>query len=74
MVNGALNLLPRPHDLGFENGDTRFQLGDGQRIEILAHEHGQGIVGTGEGVIRVHCVSNVDPRRRHVNNARNLGR
>ena len=68
MVNGAFNLSSDARDLGFQPGDTGLELLDGERIEILARQRGDGIVGAaGEIVFRAHQRI-VDPRARPVNN------
>ena len=55
MVNGAFNLSSDAGDLGFEAGDAGVKLRDGKRIEILARQRGDGIVGAaGQVVFRAH--------------------
>jgi hypothetical protein len=54
MVNGAFHFHAAAGDLALQTGDPALQLGDGQRIEILAHELCEEIAGTGERVVQVH--------------------
>lgn len=55
MVNGAFNLSSDARYFGFQRGDARLKLLDGERIEILAHQRGDGIVGAaGQVVFRAH--------------------
>lgn len=44
MVNGGFNLLPTSRDFRLQRRDPRFQLGDRQRIEILAREQRHRII------------------------------
>jgi len=68
VVNGAFNLSSDARDLGFQPGDAGMELLDRERIEILARQRGDGIVGAaGEIVFRAHQRI-VDPRARPVNN------
>ena len=68
MVNGAFNLSSDARDLGFQPGDAGMELLDRERIEILARQRGDGVVGAaGEIVFRAHQRI-VDPRARPVNN------
>ena len=69
MVNGAFDFGPAARDLALQRGDPRLELGDRQRIEILADEHGEGIVlipKRRQAVVRVH-VAKVDRQRAAVN-------
>jgi hypothetical protein len=55
MVNGAFNLSSNARYLGFQAGDAGLELFDRKRIEILARQRGDGIVGAaGQVVFRVH--------------------
>ena len=55
MVNGAFNLSSNAGDLGFEAGDAGVKLLDGERIEILARQRGERVVGAaGQVVFRAH--------------------
>lgn len=55
MVNGAFNLSSSAGDLCFEAGDAGVKLLDGERIEILARQRGDGIVGAaGQVIFRTH--------------------
>jgi hypothetical protein len=55
MVNGAFNLSSDARYFGFQRGDARLKLLDGERIEILARQRGDGIVGAaGQVVFRAH--------------------
>lgn len=74
MVNGAFNPEPAAGDLPLQRGDPRFQLRDGQRIEILTHQLRQDVVGPGKGVVQIHDGNSVDRRGRHVNKAVASGR
>ena len=57
MVNGAFDLGTAACDLAFERGDPHLQFGDGQAIEVLAQQRGEGIVGPGpQDVVQVHAV------------------
>jgi NADPH2:quinone reductase len=68
MVNGAFDFGPGPRDLGLERGDPRLELGDRERVEILADERGEGIVSPlrRQAVVRVHA-GKVDRQRVAVN-------
>lgn len=67
MVNGARDFPAAARDLALQRGDARLKLGDGQAIEILAQQGGQGIVGPRpQDVVQVHA-TNVDRRRSEVN-------
>lgn len=67
MVNGALDFLLDPGDLGFQRGDARLKLLDRKWIEILATERGDRIVDAlGQEIFRIHP-PNVDPKRAAVN-------
>ncbi len=67
MVNGALFLLLTACDFALQHGDPRIQLGDRQRIEVLAYQSVEHVVGTRWGIVQVHSVCNVDPPWAHVN-------
>jgi hypothetical protein len=55
MVNGAFNLSSDARYLGFQRGDARLELLDRERIEILACQRDDGIVGAaGQVFFRVH--------------------
>ena len=55
MVNGAFNLSSDACYFGFQAGDAGVELLDGKRIEILARQRGDGIVGAaGQVVFRAH--------------------
>ena len=55
MVNSALHFPARPDDFGFQNGDARFQFGDRQRVQILAHQFGERIARPfRENLVQIH--------------------
>lgn len=54
MVNGAFAFLAGPGDLGFQRGDPLLKLLDRQRIEILAGERLQRIIGAARKIVCVH--------------------
>ncbi len=70
MVNGMFEFSAGAGHLGFEQGDSGLQLGDGKRIEILAAERGDGIVASpGQEFFRIH-IRKVDRKIRAVNKLR----
>lgn len=55
MVNGAFNFSSRAFEFALQRANAGLEFGDGQAIEILAQQGGQGIVGPGpQDVIQVH--------------------
>jgi len=47
MVNGVGDSGAAPGDFAFQRGDARFQLGDGQRVDILADQRVDPVAGSG---------------------------
>ena len=69
MVNGAFNFSSCADDLGLERDDPRLQFLGRERIEVLATERDNGIVGTlRQDFLAIHGHS-VDPNGSAVNNA-----
>ena len=55
MVNRAFDLSARAANLRFEHPDARFQLLDGERVEILLGEHHQRIARRlGQQIVEIH--------------------
>lgn len=54
MVNGVFDPFSAPCDLTLQRGDPRFQLRDGQRVEILADQLRQRIVTGMREVVDLH--------------------
>jgi len=63
----ALHVTFDPCDLGLKRLDPLFEFFDGHRIEVLARERDQRIVGFArEEIFEIHA-PNVDPRAASVN-------
>jgi hypothetical protein len=55
MVNGAFELSSDARDLGLQRFDALTELFDGERIEILARERSDGVVGAaGQAFVHIH--------------------
>ena len=54
MVNGALFMLVNAGDLTLQRGDTRVELGDRQRIEVLFDQERERFTGTRQILVGIH--------------------
>ena len=51
MVNGAFNLSSDPRDFRLKRGDARVELVDRERIEILARQGAEHVVGASRLIV-----------------------
>ena len=55
MVNGALFMLVNASDLALQRGDSRIELGDRQRIEVLFDQERERFVGPRQILVGIHA-------------------
>lgn len=50
-----LDLAPRPCNFAFQRDNARFQLGNGEPVQILSDQLNKGVIRTRRGVVQFHA-------------------